>query len=91
MASSAWVALTHTPSTPKAAGESASTAAVYSYLDRLPATTLARLYASPSSALSIFRLLPLLARHLIMNMLWVESVNNGMLEYWFSRKSEGKR
>jgi len=93
MASSAWVALTAplAVTSSKNAGESASSSAIYSYLDRLPAPTLARLYASPSSALSIFRLLPIVARHLVMNLLWIDRIRLHDLENWFSRRSEGKR
>ena len=94
MASSSWVALT-TPLAPsgssRIAGESASSSAIYTYLDRLPAPTLARLYASPSSALAILRLLPVLARHLVMNLLWIDHLAMVDLELWFSRRSEGKR
>lgn len=93
MASSAWVALTVPLAGPKQAGlgETASSAAIYSYLDRLPGAPLARLYASPSSALAIFRLLPMLARHIVMNLLWIDTILLKDLESWFSRRSEGKR
>jgi hypothetical protein len=91
MASSAWVALTAPLEGVRKDGETASTAAIYSYLDRLPASTLARLFASPSSALAIFRLLPMTARHLVTNLLWVDDVPSKDLEMWFSRRSEGKR
>lgn len=91
MASSAWVALTAPLEGARKEGETASTAAIYSYLDRLPASTLARLFASPSSALAIFRLLPMTARHLVTNLTWVDDVPASDLEMWFSRRSEGKR
>ncbi|KAK9898373.1 transcription factor Tfb2 [Cystobasidium minutum MCA 4210] len=91
MASSAWVALTAPLEAGRKDGETASTAAIYSYLDRLPASTLARLFASPSSALAIFRLLPMTARHLVTNLIWVDDVPAKDLEMWFSRRSEGKR
>ncbi|GAA6062488.1 hypothetical protein JCM10212_001861 [Sporobolomyces blumeae] len=44
--------------------------ALYSFLDRLSPAMFARLYASSSSCLSIFRLLPLTARHIVLNLLW---------------------
>ncbi|GAA5961979.1 hypothetical protein JCM3765_007181 [Sporobolomyces pararoseus] len=45
--------------------------ALYSFLDRLSPIMFERLYNSSSSVLSIFRLLPLTARHLVLNMLWL--------------------
>ncbi|GAA5943573.1 TFIIH/NER complex subunit TFB2 [Sporobolomyces koalae] len=50
--------------------------ALYSFLDRLSPIMLDRLYASSSSVLSIFRLLPLTARHLVLNLLWMSSPTN---------------
>ncbi|GAA6017090.1 hypothetical protein JCM11491_003252 [Sporobolomyces phaffii] len=47
--------------------------ALYSFLDRLSPIMFHRLYASSSSVLSIFRLLPLTARHLVLNLLWLST------------------
>lgn len=47
--------------------------ALYSFLDRLSPIMFERLYSSSSSVLSIFRLLPLTARHLVLNLLWLSS------------------
>ncbi|EGG12949.1 uncharacterized protein MELLADRAFT_46475 [Melampsora larici-populina 98AG31] len=54
------------------------------FLHDLPEQTLSRLYESPSSCLSIFRLLPSLARHLILNSLWssIHSFNLTQLKLW---------
>ncbi|POW20255.1 hypothetical protein PSHT_03769 [Puccinia striiformis] len=46
------------------------TTALYAFLNALPKLTLARLYKTPASCLAIFRLLPLIARHLVLNLIW---------------------
>ncbi|GAA5843796.1 hypothetical protein JCM5353_001943 [Sporobolomyces roseus] len=48
--------------------------ALYSFLDRLSPIMFQRLYQSSSSVLSIFRLLPITARHLVLNLLWLSTV-----------------
>ncbi|GAA5844088.1 hypothetical protein JCM3766R1_004518 [Sporobolomyces carnicolor] len=54
-------------------GGSDYSVALYSFLDKLSPIMFQRLYASSSSVLSIFRLLPLTARHIVLNLLWLES------------------
>ncbi len=43
------------------------------FLDRQSAAVLNRLYARPASCLAIFRLLPMLARQLVMQMLFLDA------------------
>ncbi|GAA6033215.1 hypothetical protein JCM8097_002999 [Rhodosporidiobolus ruineniae] len=64
---------------------------VMAFLDRLPPASYSRLYAAPASCLSIFRLLPLTSRHIVLNMLWHdEVVTVGDVALWVrERKSEG--
>lgn len=52
-------------------GQGASTPTILSHLLTLPAQTLIRLFSYPSNALAIFRLLPPLARHLILTCLFL--------------------
>ncbi|KAH9818986.1 transcription factor Tfb2-domain-containing protein [Melampsora americana] len=65
---------------------------LYNFLHDLPEQTLSRLYQSPSSCLAIFRLLPSLARHLILNLIWSnQSFNRNQLQLWSSSiKSKSK-
>jgi len=64
---------------------------VYTFLDQLPERTLARLYQKPSSCLTIFRLLPVYARHIVLDLLWHETpFSLSQIEVLF-RKAEGKR
>ncbi|PWY99879.1 transcription factor Tfb2 [Testicularia cyperi] len=53
----------------RAAGIGAET--INDFLDRQPRSVLIRLYEKPASCLAIFRLLPILARQLIMHMLFL--------------------
>ncbi|BGP00606.1 RNA polymerase II transcription factor B subunit 2 [Rhodotorula toruloides ATCC 204091] len=64
---------------------------LYGLLDRLSAAMFTRLYASPASCLSIFRLLPVTSRHIVLNMLWYEEVVRVRdVALWVrERKSEG--
>jgi len=74
-----------------AADTPASISGIYTFLDSLPSRTLARLYQKPSSCLTIFRLLPIHSRHIILDLLWVETATPiSQLEALF-RRSEGKR
>lgn len=73
--------------------ESDFSTSLYNFLHDLPEQTLSRLYQSPSSCLSIFRLLPSLARHLILNLLWSSnhSFNLNQLQLWSTKsKSDSK-
>lgn len=92
---SSWTALTDHAANggpSSSSGPASLSGTIYSYLERLPPSTLARLYASPSSTLAVFRLLPLAARHLVMNLLWIAvPIEAANIEIWFSRRSEGKR
>ncbi|KPV73961.1 uncharacterized protein RHOBADRAFT_54544 [Rhodotorula graminis WP1] len=64
---------------------------VTSFLDRLSSAQFGRLYAAPASCLSIFRILPVTARHVVLNMLWYdELVRVRDVALWVrERKSEG--
>ncbi|ETS59826.1 hypothetical protein PaG_06127 [Moesziomyces aphidis] len=55
----------------RAAGIGAET--IDDFLDRQPRSVLIRLYEKPASCLAIFRLLPMLARQLIMHMLFLHA------------------
>lgn len=68
------------------------TSALYAFLNALPKLTLARLYNTPASCLAIFRLLPLIGRHLVLNMLWSEDpIRNSEVEIWADiNRSESK-
>ncbi|OAV89264.1 hypothetical protein PTTG_01867 [Puccinia triticina 1-1 BBBD Race 1] len=59
------------------------TSALYAFLNALPKLTLARLYNTPASCLAIFRLLPLIGRHLVLNMIWSEDpIRKSEVELW---------
>ncbi|PLW49662.1 hypothetical protein PCASD_02189 [Puccinia coronata f. sp. avenae] len=59
------------------------TSALYAFLHALPRLTLARLYNTPASCLAIFRLLPLIGRHLVLNMLWSDDpMAKSQVEVW---------
>ncbi|TNY20418.1 RNA polymerase II transcription factor B subunit 2 [Rhodotorula diobovata] len=64
---------------------------LFSFLDRLSPSMFTRLYAAPASCLSIFRLLPITARHVVLNMLWYDEVVRVQdVALWVrERKSEG--
>lgn len=64
---------------------------LWTFLDRLSPAMYNRLYASPASCLSIFRLLPLSARHIVLDMLWYdEIVRIRDVALWIrERRSEG--
>ncbi|THU92975.1 transcription factor Tfb2 [Dendrothele bispora CBS 962.96] len=53
--------------------ENVKTHALLPFLHQQSATALSRLYTSPSSCLSIFRLLTPVERQIVMNILWLES------------------
>ncbi|GAA5988935.1 hypothetical protein JCM10908_006236 [Rhodotorula pacifica] len=76
-----------------AAGSGASDIAthLWTFLDRLSPAMYNRLYASPASCLSIFRLLPLTARHIVLDLLWYdEVVRIRDVALWIrERRSEG--
>ncbi|KAL9936272.1 hypothetical protein V8E36_005114 [Tilletia maclaganii] len=55
------------------------------FLNDLPKATLSRLYATPSSALALFRLLPPLARQLVTHLLFLDGViDRAELEAWIA-------
>ncbi|KWU45039.1 RNA polymerase II transcription factor B subunit 2 [Rhodotorula sp. JG-1b] len=64
---------------------------LWTFLDRLSPAMYNRLYTSPASCLSIFRLLPLSARHIVLDMLWYdEIVRIRDVALWIrERRSEG--
>ncbi|ORY79854.1 transcription factor TFIIH complex subunit Tfb2 [Protomyces lactucae-debilis] len=55
------------------------------YLEQLPSTTTLRLYSKPATCLAIFRLLPSLAKHFIMSMLFSnQQLSMTAFESWCS-------
>ncbi|GAA6016830.1 hypothetical protein JCM10207_003266 [Rhodosporidiobolus poonsookiae] len=72
-------------------GPSDFSTALFEFLDRLSPAQYNRLYAAPASCLSIFRVLPLTSRHIVLNMLWFEeTVRVRDVALWIrERKSEG--
>lgn len=64
---------------------------LYSFLDKLSPSHFSRLYQAPASCLSIFRLLPTTARHVVMNTLWDEQeVKIGDVALWVKeRRGDG--
>ncbi|GAA5912359.1 TFIIH/NER complex subunit TFB2 [Sporobolomyces salmoneus] len=58
-------------------GSSDYSLALYSFLDRLSPIMFMRLYESRSAVLSVFRLLPLTVRHLVLNLLWLSTPASG--------------
>ncbi|KAK0552655.1 RNA polymerase II transcription factor B 52 kDa subunit [Tilletia horrida] len=61
------------------------------FLNDLPKATLSRLYASPSSALALFRLLPPLARQLITHILFLDGPRpRSELEAWIAPTKEAQ-
>ncbi|POY76297.1 hypothetical protein BMF94_0492 [Rhodotorula taiwanensis] len=73
------------------AGSTDIAAHLWQFLDRLSPAMYNRLYASPASCLSIFRLLPLTARHIVLDLLWYdEVVRIRDIALWIrERRSEG--
>ncbi|GAA6054449.1 hypothetical protein JCM3770_007222 [Rhodotorula araucariae] len=73
------------------AGGAGDSSHLYSFLDRLSPSMFSRLYAAPASCLSIFRLLPVTARHIVLNMLWYDDeVRVRDVALWVrERKSDG--
>ncbi|KAK4703579.1 transcription initiation factor TFIIH subunit 4, partial [Phenoliferia sp. Uapishka_3] len=67
------------------------TAALYAFLDKLSPSMIGRLYEAPASCLSIFRLLPPTARHIVLDMLWYErQVTKEDVSLWVrERRSDG--
>lgn len=58
-------------------------ASVRDYLESLPEAVMSRLFQSPATCLAIFRLLPSLAKTLVMSMLYCEdAVQVGSIEQW---------
>ncbi|KAI5477709.1 transcription initiation factor TFIIH subunit 4 [Pseudohyphozyma bogoriensis] len=72
-------------------GSSDFSAALYSFLDKLSPSMFGRLYDAPASCLSIFRLLPPTARHIVLNVLWYEKeIRYNDVALWVKeRKSDG--
>ncbi|GAA5853619.1 hypothetical protein JCM8547_007386 [Rhodosporidiobolus lusitaniae] len=60
--------------TSSAGGATDFSSALYSFLDRLAPAMYNRLYSAPASCLSIFRLLPITSRHIVLNTLWYDQV-----------------
>lgn len=61
------------------------------FLDRQPQQTLIRLYQRPSNTLAVFRLLPPMARQLIMHLLFLDAPLAAQDYLVWIRKGEGKR
>ncbi|KAK4055924.1 RNA polymerase II transcription factor B 52 kDa subunit [Microbotryomycetes sp. JL221] len=64
---------------------------LHAFLDRLSASMVARLYETPASCLSIFRLLPETARHIVVGLLWSQDgIKMRDVVLWVrDRKSDG--
>ncbi|KAM0787327.1 hypothetical protein ACM66B_003416 [Microbotryomycetes sp. NB124-2] len=82
--------MTLTEVTP-AAGDGTFAVHLHAFLDRLSASMVGRLYETPASCLSIFRLLPETSRHIILGILWSESgMRMHELALWVrDRRSDG--
>ncbi|MBW0483105.1 hypothetical protein O181_022820 [Austropuccinia psidii MF-1] len=62
---------------------------LYTFLNALPKHTLGRLYNAPASCLAIFRLLPLIGRHLVLNMIWLDDpLPKSQTEIWASKNQK---
>ncbi|RHZ68809.1 hypothetical protein Glove_293g14 [Diversispora epigaea] len=62
---------------------------IYDYLEALPKTTLEKLYEEPATCLAIFRLLPSIARQLVMSLLFdKEGISKNDLIKWIKNDKE---